>query len=323
MTYLLLVAGLVALLLGGEALVRGAVGVARHFGLPPLLIGLTLVGFGTSTPELLTSVKAALAGSPGVAVGNVVGSNIANILLILGAAAVIHPMNSDLPALRRDGSMMLFGALVCVALGLYGAVGRPIGAAMIVILIAYIVIAYVAERRKGKGQNGAPSPAHEEASEEPLRRRFALVQSAGFGLAGLGLVMLGADWLVRAAISLARDVGISEAVIGLTVVAVGTSLPELATSCIAAFRRNSDIAIGNIVGSNIYNVFGILGAAAVIQPIEIPDRIAGFDNWAMLAVTLAFLWFAATGARITRREGVVFLFAYGAYIFWLGLEGYA
>lgn len=315
MTALQILAGLSLLFIGGETFVRGATEIAKRLGMSQLLIGLTLVGFGTSTPELLTSVKAALAGSPGVAVGNVVGSNIANVLLILGAAAILYPLNSNLHALKRDGAMMLAGALLCVAIGLYGVLLRLIGIGMIALLVAYIAFAYVSEKRNASLR--APS------KDEPDVRPMPLGKGLVYAIAGLAMVMFGADWLVRGSIALSLNAGISETVIGLTIVAVGTSLPELAISVIAAFRRNADIAIGNIIGSNIYNVFGILGVTALIQPIAMPDRIANADAWIMLGITLLFLIFAATGAKITRREGAFFLVAYGIYLIWLGVEASA
>jgi cation:H+ antiporter len=264
---------------------------------------------------LVTSIRAALAGSPGVAVGNVVGSNIANVLLILGVAALIQPLNSNISVLKRDGSMMLAAAVICVGLGLFGGVTRPIGAVMIAALVAYIVFAHAAEKRHRAAHDatGEPAPRSGARNFGVLLFRDALVS-----LAGLAFVVVGADWLVRGALLLARDIGVSETVIGLSIVAVGTSLPELATSVTAAIRRNPDIAIGNIIGSNIYNVLGILGATALVEPMLVPERIANADNWAMLAATALFLIFAATGAKISRREGALFLVGYGLYLVWLG-----
>lgn len=307
---LLLLAGLVALVAGGEMLVRGSVGTARRLGVSPLLIGLTLVGFGTSMPELVTSLQAALLGSPGIAVGNVVGSNIANVLLIVGLAAVIRPMQVAVAAIRRDTAMMVGAAVLCVLALLWGEVTRWIGGAFVAVLVVYIVGTYLQERR-----NTLPSAelhAHEaEAVQWPGHTLWlALVVAA----IGLGLTLLGARWLVAGAIELARGFGMSETLIGLTIVAVGTSLPELTTSVMAARRGQSDVAIGNILGSNIYNVLGILGITGLVAPIPTPAGILVVDAWTMLATSVLLVVFAATGGRITRLEGSVLLILYAGYV---------
>ncbi len=302
--------GFLLLLLGGELLVRGAVGCARRFGVSPLLIGLTLVGFGTSTPELLTSLQAALAGSPGVAVGNVVGSNIANILLILGAAALIQPIAVPPQALYRDGGMMLAATLVACSLAWLGSVERWFGAGMLAALAAYVVWSY--RRERARPDAGAELHLHEAAAVGDAGR--PLWRSGLEFAVGLGLTLYGARLLVTGAIELAGAAGISEAVIGLTVVAVGTSLPELATSVMAARRRQADVAIGNVVGSNIFNILGILGTTAVVQPIPVPAEILRFDLWVMLAVALLLLAFAWTGRRICQLEAGFLLAGYGAYL---------
>jgi cation:H+ antiporter len=313
MLYLELSAGLILLLLGGDALVRGGIGMAHRLGVSPLLIGLTLVGFGTSTPELITSVEAALRGAPGIAVGNVVGSNIANILLIVGLAALIYPLTTSRRMLRRDGAVMLLAALACIAAVLLGTISRPVGLLLVLLLGAYVYASYRRERGGGRRADDAGVLEIDAAGLLPKRLGFGLLLLAG----GLGLTVLGARLLVDAAIDLATAAGVSETVVGLTVVAIGTSLPELATSAIAAYRRHADVAIGNIVGSNIYNVLGVLGATAVVKPIAVPPEIARLDVWVMLAATLLLLLFAFTGSRICRAEGVVFLAGYVAYVGWL------
>ncbi|MEX0922801.1 MAG: calcium/sodium antiporter [Rhodovibrionaceae bacterium] len=310
MIYLQLLGGLVLLVLGGDALVRGAVAVARRFGVSPLLIGLTLVGFGTSTPELVTSLQAAFLGSPGIAIGNVIGSNTANILLILGVAAVIFPVATARDALLRDGGAVLFAALAAVAIVLHGELFRSAGAILVVLLLAYVLYSYLRERRSG----GAAAAMHEGEVEiaEPGPKGLPLALLFAFG--GIALTILGADLLVKGAIHLASAAGISETLLGLTIVAVGTSLPELVTSVAAALRRHGDIAFGNVLGSNIYNVLGILGVTALVKPIPVPVEIAGFDVWVMLGATLLLLVFAATGQRISRWEGAALLAGYGAYL---------
>lgn len=313
-----LVAGLVLLVLGGDLLVRGSVGIAERMNVSPLLIGLTLVGFGTSTPELLTSVLAALKDAPGIAVGNIVGSNTANILLILGAAAVIYPLATEPKALRRDGAVVAFAALVCLALSFAGYIARPVGLIMVLALAAYIAYTYIAER-KDKDPSAAMHRAEADAvvaQPHPHVLWLLIVMTVG----GLLATMLGAKWLVDGSIDLASAFGISETVIGLTIVAVGTSLPELVTSVVAALRRQSDIALGNILGSNIYNVLGILGVTALVKPIPVPDQIMAFDIWVMLGATALLLIFARTGNRICRAEGGVFLALYGGYITVLALS---
>ena len=301
--------GLLLLVVGGDSFVRGSVAIARRLGLSPLLIGLTLVGFGTSTPELLTSLEAALAGSPGIAIGNVVGSNTANILLILGIAALIQPLRTRPEAFKRDGTVVLLAALACLGVVMLGEIGRLAGLALVAALIAYVGYTYVQETRAPD----ASAAMHEaEAAIEPRPHRLwlALLFTAG----GLLATLLGAKLLVEGAIEFAAAAGISETVVGLTVVAVGTSLPELTVSLVAAFRRQADVAFGNIVGSNIYNVLGILGITALVTPIAVPPEIIALDIWVMLGATVLLLAFAITGWRVSRLEGAFLLAAYATYL---------
>jgi len=313
MTLATLALGLVLLVIGGDSLVRGAVALARRLGVSPLLIGLTLVGFGTSTPELVTSLQAASLGSPGIAVGNVVGSNIANILLILAVAGLIRPLPTTRAALVRDGAVMLAAAVVCLGVVWMGVLARPVGAMLVAALAVYVVWTYRLERRTGDA--GAQRHEAEAVSVSPRPTSTAL--ALAFTLGGLVLTVLGARLLVGAAISLATAAGISETVVGLTVVAVGTSLPELVTSVMATVRRQGDVAFGNVIGSNIYNVLGILGVTALVQPIPVPPEIARVDIWVMLAATVLLLVFAATGLRLQRWEAAVALALYGLYLGYL------
>jgi cation:H+ antiporter len=310
MTYLLLAAGLVLLLLGGELLVRGAVAVAERFAVSPLLIGLTLVGFGTSTPELVASINAALAGAPGIAIGNVVGSNIANILLILGSGARLRPLATQPEAFRRDGPVLLGASALLVAICLLGEIGRPIGTVLLALLLAYTLWTWRTERVVAD----AAATMHAAEAEVVGRRPRSLPLALATALAGIAGVVWGADLLVRAAIELAQSLGVSDAVIGLSIVAVGTSLPELATTVVATLRRQSDVAFGNIVGSNIFNVLGILGVTALVQPLAVPASIARFDVWVMLAVAVVGIAFAITGWRLSRLEGGLLLGAYALYV---------
>lgn len=309
MTIISLGLGLIFLLFGGELLVRGAVAAARAFGVSPLVIGLTVVGFGTSAPELVASVQAALLGSPGIAIGNVVGSNIANILLILGLAAAIAPLTADPKSFRRDGLVLLGASLVLLALCLVGEVNRPGGAILIALLLIYVVYSYATDRRLADG--GAALHAAVADSVAPLPGPLPFVLLLALGLAG---VVFGAELLVGAAIELARLWGVSETVIGLTLVAVGTSLPELVVSVMAVLRRQPDVALGNIVGSNIFNALGIVGATALVRPLAVPPEIARFDAWVMMGAAFLLVIFSVTGWRISRREGAVLLTLYAGYL---------
>ncbi len=304
MLILELLAGLALLLVGGESLVRGAAGFAARMGVSPLLIGLTVVGFGTSTPELVTSLEAAFAGSPGIAIGNVVGSNTANVLLILGITALLAPIPVERRAFLGDGTVVALAALACLGVVLVGSLERASGVVLVALLIAYIV--YAARRERVEVSAGTDDVVIPTGMGTPAALAFAL--------GGLALTILGARLLVGGAIELAALAGVSDTLIGLTVVAVGTSLPELATSLMAAIRRQPEIAFGNIVGSNIYNVLGILGVTAIVHPIPVPPVIAAFDIWVMLAATAALAAAAVTGWRITRREGAAMLVAYAVYI---------
>ncbi|WP_340119712.1 calcium/sodium antiporter [Pelagibius sp. 7325] len=311
MTYLQLVAGLALLLVCGDLFVRGAVGVAERLKISPLVIGLTLVGFGTSLPELVASLEAARLGSPGIAVGNVVGSNIANILLILGIAALITPIAVAPGTFRLNGPVLVGASLLSVLLFSLGEIGRWAGFVFVVLLLGYTLTAYWSERRGLKDE--AISRLAEEVEALPPRHgSWALY--LGLTVGGLLGIVVGANLLIDGAVSLARSLGISETIIGLTIVAVGTSLPELATSVIAAFKRHGDVALGNVVGSNIFNLLGILGVTALYRPIAVPDEILDFDCWVMLAATALVIVFALTRAKIERWEGAALLGGYGAYL---------
>ena len=316
MAYLLILIGLVLLTVGSNFLVSGSVAIARRLGLSNMVIGLTLVGFGTSAPELSASLGAALAGSPGISVGNVVGSNIANILLILGIAALLKPIAIDMVALRRDSLVLLAATLLLILLGIMGAVPRAAGFAMVVAIIAYVGWTLHMERAANGGRSEESVYAHEADVIVPPQQRSPWI-AGGAVLAGLAGLVYGADLLVTGAIEIARAWGVTEAIIGLTIVAVGTSLPELATSVTAALKGETDVAFGNVVGSNIFNSLFILGATASILPIPYPPSIAVFDNWVMLAATLALLLFAVTSRRISRIEGGLLLAGYAAYIGWI------
>lgn len=319
--YLLLVVGLALLIVGGELLVRGAAGTATLLGMSPLLIGLTFVGFGTSTPELVTSVEASLRGSPGIAIGNIVGSNIANILLILGIAALLTPIAVGRQALARDGSIVLATAVGFVVIGYSMTLDRIVGALLVSGLVLYLYSAYRQEMAAVPAEHTAAydkREAHNEVLPVELEAEPASASvwpPLTLAIVGLAVVILGGKLLIEGAVGVARSAGISETIIGLTIVAVGTSLPELVTSVIAALRRHSDVALGNILGSNIYNILGIGGVTALIAPTEIPAEIVRFDGLVMIAVSLVLLGMARSGYSISRLEGGVLLAGYGAYVY--------
>ncbi|MCA3508776.1 MAG: calcium/sodium antiporter [Rhodobacter sp.] len=298
MTYLLFVIGLLGLFFGGEYLVRGASSIARSYRISPMVIGLTIVGFGTSAPELLVSVQAALAGQPAIAIGNVLGSNIANILLILGISAVIAPLILPMRKLWRDLGFMLLATAVIWAMLLDGDITRLDGVLLLAGLIVFVAVAFLTG--KAEPDDALPLPP--------------VWQAALMTLGGLVVLVIGARLLVDSATTIARTYGISEAVIGLTIVAVGTSLPELATSVVAALRKQTEIAVGNIVGSNIFNIFGILGLTAVIAPIPAEARFVSIDMPWAAAAAIGLTVVAALMGGLPRIAGVVLLAAYGGYL---------
>ena len=308
---LLVLGGLVLLAVGGELLVRGAVGMSQVLRISPLLAGLTIVGFGTSTPELATSIQAAFSGSPGIALGNVIGSNIANILLILGVSAIVMPLAVRPEAFRRDALALITSTALCVAAVMLGVIGTLMGFVLLAALIAYVVWAYLSERDAGDEE----SERHVAELADTLPKTHNGLALALMIVAGLVAAIFGARLLVDGAVQLASAAGLSEAVIGLTIVAVGTSLPELIACLIAVSKKHPEVALGNVVGSNIYNVLGILGITAVIHPLEVPAEIARFDIWVLVGVTALLLVQLRSGWRITRVEGCVLLALAVAYTF--------
>lgn len=306
-----IVAGFVLLFLGGEGLVRGSVAVAEKLGLSKLLIGLTVVAFGTSTPELLVSVNAALGGAPDIALGNVVGSNIANVLLILGIAAVITPIAGWQRTAMRDAVVMSVASLALFGLTFGNIIGLVEGAGLFAALLAYLAVSYWLERR------GRASRQHEHEAEEfeGIATQSVWI-AAAFVIGGILALMLGADLLVRGAVSIARTFGVSDAVIGLTLVAIGTSLPELATSIVAAWKRHSDVVLGNVIGSNIFNILAILGITALVTPIPVGPQFRVLDVPLMLGVSVLVVLLLVAMKRIGRGVGLAMLAAYTAYLAW-------
>ena len=304
-----IIAGFVMLFLGGEGLVRGSVGIAERFGLSKLIIGLTVVAFGTSAPELVVAVDAALGGAPEIALGNVVGSNIANILLILGISLLVAPIAIRGRAGLRDAMIAGLGSLVLFGLVLGDVIDRMEGGILLLILAVYLAASYLRERR-GNGQSVLEQEADEFRTDGPQSLRFLALLVAG----GIVALVLGAEFLVSGSVSVARSLGVSDAVIGLSVVAIGTSLPELATAVVAAYRRHADVVLGNVIGSNIFNILAILGVTSLIQPVAVADRFREFDVPFMMGASgvLIFILFAAK--RMGRATGAAMLIAYCAYM---------
>ncbi|MCL1478885.1 MAG: calcium/sodium antiporter [Marinobacter sp.] len=317
MAFVLFSAGLVFLVLGAEALVRGASRFALGFGISPLIIGLTVVAFGTSSPELAVSVKAALSGQSGVAVGNVIGSNIFNVLFILGLSALIVPLVVSKQLLRLDVPVMIALSVIVLLLSLDGSVSRADGIMLVTGLGGYIgVLIYLSRKesleRDKEGINESKGP--KRTSSDTLKNSLLI-------LGGLTLLVVGSRWLVDGAVSFAQYMGVSELIIGLTIVAAGTSLPEVVTSIIAAIRGQRDIAVGNVIGSNIFNLMGVLGVASIVAPsgIEVPPAVISFDLPVMIAVAFACLPIFFTGGGISRPEGSLFLGYYVVYTLYLVL----
>jgi cation:H+ antiporter len=305
-----LLAGLVLLYFGAEGLVRGSSSLALRLGLSPLVVGLTVVAFGTSSPELMVSLKAALAGQADISVGNVVGSNICNIGLILGLCALITPIATNSQIVRVDIPIMIGITALALALMADGNLGMTQGIVFCAILVAYIVFSIQLARRQPADSLGAEFGEEVKISKRGLAIDILMV------IGGLALLVFGARFLVSGAIIIARTYGLSEALIGLTIVAIGTSLPELATSLLAAVKKESDIAVGNIVGSNIFNLVGILGITAIVHPLQAAG--IGAIDLAVMALFAVLLWpMAYYQQRITRPEGAMLLAGYLAYVFWL------
>ncbi|MCL1038990.1 calcium/sodium antiporter [Shewanella submarina] len=303
MTILAIVGGFLILTFGAEALVRGASAVALRLGIAPLVIGLTIVAFGTSAPELAVSLKSALAGNSGIALGNVIGSNIANIGLILALTALIRPIKVQSQMVKRDIPLMIAASVLFWFMLFDGELGFVDGLILVIALISYLVFSYISSKNSNEEIDVDTTP------QNPLLSTVLIV-------VGICMLVGGGILFVDGAVDLAKAFGVSEVVIGLTIVAIGTSMPELVTSVVAALKGESDIAIGNVVGSNLFNILAILGITSLIQPVS-SAGLQNFDFAVMLALAVVLLPFAWTGLRIGRREGGVLLAAYLAYISYL------
>jgi cation:H+ antiporter len=308
-----IVGGLVLLGLGGECVVRAAVSVARRLGLSELLVAITLVAFGASLPELITSLNAAVRGSPGIAIGNVVGANISNVFLIIGLAALVRPLPVDQRALERDGVVLM---LLSIAVAGWSITAPAIdwigGTLMLGLLGAYFVLTYRSEKRAA-----VTAAAVWREGEAEGGKALGLLLSLAFAVASIAALLWGADLLVKGGVGLARSAGVPEASIGLTVVAVGTSLPELVACVIASLRRRADVALGIVVGSCIFNVLGVLGATALVRPLQMQTDFSAADWLAFVFAPVLLVAHAATGARISRLEGGFMLSLYVLYVWQL------
>jgi len=325
--FLYLTCGLVVLLVCGDLLVRGATSLASRYGLSPLLIALTIVAFGTSAPELLVSVRAALAGAPGIALGNVVGSNIANILLILGLPALIYPIACAGRIVPHNMLIMMAASVVLIVLCFVGPLGFWQGIFLLSLLTAYLVYSGWDARMNPYEPSPLAADMPDDAFAQsasfarelphgdippPLQSRRVIALKIIIGIAGLPL---GARLVVDGGIDIAQAFGVSDAVIGLSLIAVGTSLPELATSVMAVFRRNDEMVVGNIIGSNIMNILAILGITALIAPLPVGPDFLSFHLWVMLGAAVLLLPMAMTGGKVGRTAGAVFLLGYGVYLY--------
>lgn len=316
MVILSFIAGLALLVLGAELLVRGAARLALALGVPALIIGLTVVAFGTSAPELAVSVNAAWSGDAGVAVGNVVGSNIFNVLFILGASALVAPLLVSSQLVRLDVPVMILVSFLALGVAYDGHIGRFEGAALFLGLCLYTLILIRIARREGRKKEA------DELGDVDLSVQHSTAYNIACIVGGLAMLVLGSKWLVNGAVAIAQAFGVSELVIGLTIVAAGTSLPEVVTSIVASFKGQRDIAVGNVVGSNIFNILSVLGVSALVAPAPIVVEPAAiqFDFPVMIAVACLCVPIFITGGIISRTEGLVLILYYVAYTTFLVLS---
>ncbi len=305
--FLILAASLGVLFVGAETLVRGSSSLALRLGLTPLVVGLTVVAFGTSAPEMVVSISASLRGQGNLAMGNVVGSNIFNVGVILGLAALICPIRVALPILKLDAPIMLAAVVTLAVLALGGEVGRLTGGGLLLMLVAYTTFNIVEARRQTTAELTAEYSQGIPASTGSLVRDLTMI------LGGLALLVVGSNLLVSSAVAIARVFDLSEAVIGLTIVAAGTSMPELATSVVAALRRQPDIAVGNVIGSNIFNVLAVVGGAALARPLVAPD-ITPLDLGVMVALSAGVIVLMWSDRKLLRWEGALLLAGFGGYL---------
>jgi cation:H+ antiporter len=314
-----LVAGLVLLIVGAESMVRGASRLAESLGVSPLVVGLTVVAFATSAPELAVTLTAAAKGTGDLAFGNVIGSNLFNILVILGLSAVVAPLWVDRKLIRVDVPIMIGVSVVAGIMALDGSIGRLDGFVLVAGLVGYLLLSLRLERSRMKDvASGKTEAQNAQAIEDRKGVSWRTpAWSVFLVVAGLVLLVLGSHWLVTGSVAIARVLGISERVIGLTLVAGGTSLPELATSIMASIRGQRDIAVGNLVGSNLFNLLCVLGLASLVLPVPVNDQALHLDVPVMIGSAIICLPIFARGHRIFRTEGALLLACYGAYLTWI------
>jgi cation:H+ antiporter len=324
MNILLLLAGLVVLVASGEVMVRGAAGIALKAQISPLVVGLTVVSIGTSAPELFASVTAALDGSPGLAIGNVVGSNIANLALVLGITAIIYPIPVGKGLLYFDGPIMVAVSGLLIFFMWDTTLQRWEGVVLVILMVLFIIAQLVRSRQENRRQKAAAAAA---LAQDPLHET-GVDEFSGYGsksyfylialvLAGCTGLYFGSDWFVSGASNIADSMGVSDHVIGVTVVAFGTSVPELAASAIAALRKQTDISIGNLVGSNIFNILSVLGITTVISDMKVDPEVLASDVWWMLGIALLIFPLIRMGYKIVRWEGILLVVCYVLYIFFV------
>ena len=312
MAYLLLVVGLVTLIIAGEFLVKGAVSLAFKFHISTLVVGMTIVSFGTSAPELLVSLKAVLDGHPDIAIGNVVGSNIANLALVMGLTALVYPIVVDRNSIRLDWPMMMMSTLLLYAFMYDGQIIWWEGAIMFAILVMFSVFLIRKSRKENKANLDNET---EDEPEEESAVSSSVIKDVSFIILGCAGLAFGADWLVEGAVEVAKSFGVSDLVISVTIIAFGTSAPELITSLVAATKKHSDISVGNLIGSNIFNILAILGITSMTSSIEVSKEVINFDMFWVLGISFIILPFMLNNRKITRFEGGFLFLAYIAYIF--------
>lgn len=309
MNYFLLIIGLATLIAGGEFLVKGAVGIAKKAHISSLVIGMTVISFGTSAPELVVSIKAALSGSPEIAIGNVIGSNIANIALVLGITVLIFPIVVDRNSKILDWPMMMLASILFYLFAFDNVIKQWEGIVLFGILVIFTTYLIISSRKKTKKELAALTA---EVDEE-LKHMNPLI-AVGFVLLGLVGLFFGAGWLLDGAVNIAYDIGMSKSVVGVTIVAFATSVPELVTSAVAAFKKETDISIGNLIGSNLFNIMAVIAITAIIKPIPVEQSVLDSDFIWMLAIAAALLPLMIIGKKLNRFKGALLLGSYVAYI---------
>ncbi len=323
MNILLLIAGLVVLVASGEVMVRGAAGIALKASISPLVVGLTVVSIGTSAPELFASVTAAMEGNPGLAIGNVVGSNIANLALVLGITASIYPIPVSRGLLIFDGPIMVAVTVLLILFMWNGELSRWEGVVLVFLMVAFIVAQLLRSRQEKRRERAARAAAVADGTASASVEEFTGFGAKSYGylillvLAGCAGLYFGSDWFVAGASAIADDLGVSDHVIGVTIVAFGTSVPELAASVIAALRKQTDISIGNLVGSNIFNILSVLGITTIISDMQVDPMVLASDVWWMLGIALLIFPLIRMGYKVVRWEGFLLLAVYGLYIYFV------